>query len=70
MVFVGMYAPFARYHHTILSMAKTEASFQKWDLSSAAGPAIPGRPRGAPPRQGPGRDHTDFLSLDKRNKIG
>jgi hypothetical protein len=28
-VFVGMYAPFGRYRHTILSMAKTEASFQK-----------------------------------------
>jgi hypothetical protein len=28
-VFVGMYAPFDRCRHTILSMAKTEASFQK-----------------------------------------
>jgi hypothetical protein len=28
-VFVGMYAPFGRYHHTILPNAKTEASFQK-----------------------------------------
>ena len=28
-VFVGMYAPFGRYAHTISSMAKTAASFQK-----------------------------------------